>query len=197
MTLMWIVSPTLAYNFSELIEAHAVDTYAEFVDANAELLQQLPPPAIALAYYSPGGERYVGAGAHAADASSPPPAPIRSLYDVFERIRDDEAAHVESMAGCQDGDVRARARIVELASLATAAAVFATSALTVEGVEEIESASAPYVQQAERAVSTELGSLEQRVEASVEREAAGLELQFEQALIDAETGANRWQGYEQ
>ena len=38
LVLIWLVSPTLAYNFSELIESHAVDTYAEFVDANEALL---------------------------------------------------------------------------------------------------------------------------------------------------------------
>ena len=36
---------------SELIEAHAVDTYGEFVDANEELLRELPPPFSAASYY--------------------------------------------------------------------------------------------------------------------------------------------------
>lgn len=40
----YIVSPFLAYNFSELIESHAVDTYTEFAEANKDLLQSLPPP---------------------------------------------------------------------------------------------------------------------------------------------------------
>ena len=31
---LWLLSPALAYNFSELIEAHAVDTYAQFADQN-------------------------------------------------------------------------------------------------------------------------------------------------------------------
>lgn len=39
----YFVSPFLAYNFSELIESHAVDTYTEFAAANKELLQSLPP----------------------------------------------------------------------------------------------------------------------------------------------------------
>ena len=38
----WLVSPTLSYNFSELIEAHAVDTYGQFVDENEELLRSMP-----------------------------------------------------------------------------------------------------------------------------------------------------------
>ena len=37
------MSPFLAYNFSELIESHAVDTYTEFAEANKELLKSLPP----------------------------------------------------------------------------------------------------------------------------------------------------------
>lgn len=48
---LWILSPSLAYNFSELIEAHAVDTYAEFAESNRELLQSMPPPLVAKAYY--------------------------------------------------------------------------------------------------------------------------------------------------
>ena len=53
---------------------------------------------------------------------------VGSLYDVFARIRDDEAAHVDSMVECQDGDVRARARIVEFGAIATAAAVLGSTA---------------------------------------------------------------------
>ena len=48
---LWLASPSLAYNFSELIEAHAVDTYLEFRDANTELLAALPAPAVAKQYY--------------------------------------------------------------------------------------------------------------------------------------------------
>ena len=44
--LLFFRSPTLAYNFSELIEAHAVDTYGQFVDENEALLKQLPPPKV-------------------------------------------------------------------------------------------------------------------------------------------------------
>ena len=51
LSFMWLISPTLSYNFSELIEAHAVDTYTEFLEANEAALQALPPPRIALKYY--------------------------------------------------------------------------------------------------------------------------------------------------
>lgn len=45
----WCVQ--LAYKFGELVEVHAADTYAEFVDANEALLKTLPPPVVALEYY--------------------------------------------------------------------------------------------------------------------------------------------------
>lgn len=48
---LFLVSPALAYNFSELIEAHAVDTYSQFLDENEALLKSLPPPMVALQYY--------------------------------------------------------------------------------------------------------------------------------------------------
>jgi ubiquinol oxidase len=44
---MWLASPALAYNFSELIEAHAVDTYGTFAEENKAKLQRLPAPRIA------------------------------------------------------------------------------------------------------------------------------------------------------
>ncbi len=40
----YLVSPKLAYNFMELVELHARDTYAVFVDGNRELLETIPPP---------------------------------------------------------------------------------------------------------------------------------------------------------
>lgn len=54
---LFVASPKLAYNFSELIEAHAVDTYGEFADANEELLKTLPPPFVAAQYYLSGATR--------------------------------------------------------------------------------------------------------------------------------------------
>lgn len=50
--ILWLCSPTIAYNFSELIEAHAVDTYGQFVDENEEILKSLPAPRVAKAYYN-------------------------------------------------------------------------------------------------------------------------------------------------
>merc|ERR1719263_1762861 len=186
-TLMWIVSPTLAYNFSELIEAHAVDTYAEFVDANEATLRSLPPPQTAVSFYESGERAAAVSSEHAdphaphASAGSGSAGRIGSLYDVFCRVRDDEASHVDSMKGCQDGDVRARARIVELASIATAAAILATSAATVETAETVESISEPIVAKVERTVAEDLQAVEGKLDEG-----------FNEAMREAEVGGNKW-----
>ena len=52
--LVWALSPTLAYKFSELLETHAVNTYGQFLDENEELLKSLPPSIEAVNYYSIG-----------------------------------------------------------------------------------------------------------------------------------------------
>jgi len=196
MLVMWLISPTLAYNFSELIEAHAVDTYAEFLDANEEALRSLPPPSIAVAFYGSEDRRQ---RAHSSEEQHAPVqhAPVQTLYDVFERIRDDEASHVQSMKRSQDPDVRARARIVELGAIATAAAIIATSAVTVETVETVETVvetvSAPIVQRVEREVEQELGVVEEKIEKAVEKEAQALEQGLEEALGEAASAAEKWQ----
>jgi len=118
---IWLVSPSLAYNFSELIEFHAVDTYGEFVDANKELLMSLPPPIEALDYYN-GNDLYLFDEFQTGRAPRSRRPQIRNLYDVFCNIRDDELEHVKTMFQCQTalgtlqspngiaGNVQARAR---------------------------------------------------------------------------------------
>lgn len=49
--LLWAVSPTLSYRFSELLETHAVNTYSVFLDNNEEELKKLPPSFAAVEYY--------------------------------------------------------------------------------------------------------------------------------------------------
>jgi ubiquinol oxidase len=51
LTILWAVSPSLSYKFSELLETHAVDTYSQFVDENEKLLKELPPSLAAIEYY--------------------------------------------------------------------------------------------------------------------------------------------------
>mmetsp|Transcript_3503 Transcript_3503/g.12201 ORF Transcript_3503/g.12201 Transcript_3503/m.12201 type:complete len:1039 (-) Transcript_3503:1573-4689(-) len=97
---IWLLSPSLAYNFSELIEFHAVDTYGEFVDANEELLKSLPPPQEAVEYYN-SKDLYLFDEFQTGRTPKSRRPVIRSLYDVFCNIRDDELEHVKTMFQCQ------------------------------------------------------------------------------------------------
>eukprot|EP00850_Spirogloea_muscicola_P013312 SM000089S23868 [mRNA] locus=s89:444609:446190:- [translate_table: standard] len=97
---MFLVSPKVAYNFSELIEMHAVDTYGEFVDENEKLLKKLPPSPVALAYYG-GQDLYMFDEFQTAQVPESRRPKIESLYDVFCAIRDDEHEHVKTMSACQ------------------------------------------------------------------------------------------------
>jgi ubiquinol oxidase len=49
---LWALSPSLSYKFSELLESHAVNTYGQFLDENEEKLRQMPPPLAATEYYT-------------------------------------------------------------------------------------------------------------------------------------------------
>ncbi|GJP56299.1 hypothetical protein CLOM_g15366 [Closterium sp. NIES-68] len=100
---MFLISPRVAYNFSELIEAHAVDTYGEFVDANAELLKTLPPSPAAMAYYC-NDDLYMFDEFQTSRVPESRRPKIESLYDVFCAIRDDEMEHVKTMSACQQLD---------------------------------------------------------------------------------------------
>lgn len=134
--IVWLISPTLSYNFSELIEAHAVDTYAQFCDENRERLQRLPAPAVAVRYFTT--DLYLYDEFQSSKESGSRRPRIDTLYDVFATIRDDEAEHVSTMATCQDEQVLLRSPNLEAAlTAAAAAAVLAESiysALPEEGM---------------------------------------------------------------
>jgi hypothetical protein len=49
---LWAVSPSLSYRFSELLETHAVNTYTTFLEENEVRLRQLPPSMAAVEYYA-------------------------------------------------------------------------------------------------------------------------------------------------
>eukprot|EP00913_Durusdinium_trenchii_P034301 g32093.t1 len=119
LVLFFFVDPKWSYNFSRLIEAHAVDTYGEFADANKERLRtglpehlatafkpgcctavgpKIPPPPIAVEYYL-NDEMYLFDKMH---TSLPPNfkrrPPCATLHDVFCNIRDDEEQRVSRLA---------------------------------------------------------------------------------------------------
>ena len=127
---LWLLSPTLSYNFSELIEAHAVDTYGSFVDANREALAELPAPAVSRQYYA-GPDLFLFDEFQTARQRGSRRPPCDTLLDVFENIRDDEAEHVSTMKACQDPNVVVSAPRVERALLGAAAVgVFALSTVS-------------------------------------------------------------------
>eukprot|EP00899_Mesostigma_viride_P025321 jgi/Mesvir1/5974/Mv00728-RA.1 len=125
--LLWLISPSLAYNFSELIEAHAVDTYEQFRDENAELLKTLPPPPVIHQYYT-GTDMYMFDEFQTSRAPGSRRPKCRNLYDVFTNIADDEAEHVKTMAECQDTIVASPNKIA-MAAAALAASTAAVVAL--------------------------------------------------------------------
>uniref|UniRef100_A0A7S1XNH1 Alternative oxidase n=2 Tax=Phaeomonas parva TaxID=124430 RepID=A0A7S1XNH1_9STRA len=122
---LWALSPSLAYNFSELIEAHAVDTYGEFVDANEELLKSLPAAKIARQYYT-GADLYFFDEFQVSVRRGERRPEIKNLYDVFANIRDDEKEHVATMAACQDRNVIVSSPRTEIITAATIAAALAS-----------------------------------------------------------------------
>eukprot|EP00238_Polyblepharides_amylifera_P005579 CAMPEP_0196584484 /NCGR_PEP_ID=MMETSP1081-20130531/47193_1 /TAXON_ID=36882 /ORGANISM="Pyramimonas amylifera, Strain CCMP720" /LENGTH=439 /DNA_ID=CAMNT_0041905697 /DNA_START=123 /DNA_END=1442 /DNA_ORIENTATION=+ len=146
---LWLISPTTAYNFSELIEAHAVDTYAQFLDQNEDLLKTLPPPAAALQYYE-STDMYLFDEFQTSRVSKSRRPTIGNLYDVFLNIREDEGEHVKTMEACQDQNSFARnpstvalatamlAAIVTLPSLLSNVASKSGVELIVDGSLDIE-----------------------------------------------------------
>ena len=114
---LWLMSPTLAYNFSELIEAHAVDTYAQFADENEDLLRALPAPRVAKLYYE-STDLYLFDAFQTSRPQGSRRERVDTLYDTFCCIRDDEGEHVATMAEVQDQDVLARAPNVEAVAFA-------------------------------------------------------------------------------
>eukprot|EP00270_Netrium_digitus_P019752 TRINITY_DN7871_c0_g2_i1.p1 TRINITY_DN7871_c0_g2~~TRINITY_DN7871_c0_g2_i1.p1 ORF type:complete len:599 (+),score=109.40 TRINITY_DN7871_c0_g2_i1:254-1798(+) len=117
---MFLISPKVAYNFSELIEMHAVDTYGSFVDQNEELLKSLPPPPAAISYYN-SGDLYMFDEFQTSRVPESRRPVIESLYDVFCAIRDDEYEHVKTMVACQALDSRVESPHRLKASAAAAA----------------------------------------------------------------------------
>ena len=89
-----------SWQFSELIEAHAVDTYAEFVDANREALAKLPAPRVTRLYYT-GADLFLFDEFQTSRARGSRRPPCKTLLDVFTNIRDDEGEHVKTMAVSQ------------------------------------------------------------------------------------------------
>nr|ABF85789.1 plastid terminal oxidase [Haematococcus lacustris] len=103
LVLLYVASPSLAYTFSELLEAHAVDTYGEFLDANEPLLKSLAPPLVAAEYYR-SCDLYLFDEFQTSNVTPRNP-PLENLYDVFCAIKEDEGEHVKTMHACVDSSL--------------------------------------------------------------------------------------------
>lgn len=98
---VYLGSPRIAYQFMELLEAHAVDTYTTFVAENREQLRRLPPPSVATDYYK-FGDLYLFDDFQTTRKPGTRRPPCATLLDVFENIAIDEGEHVKTMQACQD-----------------------------------------------------------------------------------------------
>ncbi|KAK4532178.1 hypothetical protein CCYA_CCYA11G3035 [Cyanidiococcus yangmingshanensis] len=106
LVVLYLFAPSISYNFGELLEKHAYDTYAVFVEQNEALLQRLPAPGIARQYYQEGERFLFRQDAVSKEEHGATRPAIETLYDVFVNIRDDEAEHVKMMEYCQSEIVR-------------------------------------------------------------------------------------------
>ena len=94
---------------------------AQFAEQNKDALRQLPAPRIAKAYYE-SADLYLFDEFQTARPRSSRRPKIRTLYDTFVAIRDDEGEHVATMKECQMED--SMMAEVEKVNLGTAAFVF-------------------------------------------------------------------------
>ncbi|KAI3680478.1 hypothetical protein L6452_35249 [Arctium lappa] len=97
---MYILSPRMAYHFSECVEGHAFETYDKFIKAKGDELKKLPPSKVAVKYYTE-GDLYLFDEFQTARLPNTRRPIIENLYDVFMNIRDDEAEHCKTMKACQ------------------------------------------------------------------------------------------------
>lgn len=98
---LFLFSPKAAYEFMELLEAHAVDTYTTFAKENAQRLKALPPPEVGRSYYA-GADLYFFDDFQVSKKAGTRRPPCDNLFDVFKNIAEDEGEHVKTMQACQD-----------------------------------------------------------------------------------------------
>lgn len=98
--LMYLISPRMAYHFSECVESHAFETYDKFIKEQGEELKKMPAPEVAVNYYT-GGDLYLFDEFQTSRVPNTRRPTIDNLYDVFLNIRDDEAEHCKTMRACQ------------------------------------------------------------------------------------------------
>jgi len=91
---LYLVNPVEAYNLNQDVEEHAFATYDEYLKENEEMLKSMPAPQAAIQYYVDGDMYMFDEFQTNCELRRPK---IENLYDAFVAIRDDEAAHVDTM----------------------------------------------------------------------------------------------------
>jgi ubiquinol oxidase len=131
--ILWALSPSLSYKFSEMLETHAVNTYSVFLSDNEELLKKLPPSKAAVEYYALGtSDPFYAEFQTSTDMVRRPR--LQSLYDVFAAIRDDEGDHVRAMQSALDENAVVQSPSVERRILTGLALIAAATVLATAGM---------------------------------------------------------------
>ena len=102
---IFMVNPAVAYDLNKHVETHAFQTYSTFLSEHGEALKKLPPPQVAVDYYTKDFYLFDACQNQTfEEAKSKDGRPlqcrrpvIESLYDVFVNIKLDEADHAETM----------------------------------------------------------------------------------------------------
>ncbi|NER79297.1 MAG: plastoquinol terminal oxidase [Leptolyngbya sp. SIO1D8] len=102
---LYLVAPSSAYRFSELVERHAFHTYDTFLKTQGDDLKGLPAPEIAIRYYRD-GDLYMFDEFQTTHLPAERRPQIANLYDVFVAIREDEMEHVKTMVACQEPEAK-------------------------------------------------------------------------------------------
>ncbi|XP_026458074.1 ubiquinol oxidase 4, chloroplastic/chromoplastic-like [Papaver somniferum] len=89
---MYMISPRMAYHFSECVEMHAFETHDKFLKLQGDELKKLLASEVAVKYYIE-GDLYLFDKFQTARYPNSRRPKMENLYDVFLNIRDDEAEH--------------------------------------------------------------------------------------------------------
>lgn len=98
--MFYMFNPTYAYNFNQAVEEEAFETYSRFLENNEEYLKKQPAPEVAKKYYL--GEDSYMFTAISKDARPNVRPKMKTLYDCFSAIRDDEGEHAKTMIAMQE-----------------------------------------------------------------------------------------------
>ena len=103
---MYLFNPTMAYKLNQDVEEEAYTTYNNFLQTHEAYLKTQPAPVVAKKYYSR-EETYMfdsmhtGGGASELEPIKRRRPVVKTLYDTFVAIRDDEWEHARTMAHLQ------------------------------------------------------------------------------------------------